>query len=333
MSLSPAAARLSKLLRREVIFVEEPVGEGAAERVAGDPDHDLFLLENIRFYPGEASNDPGFARELARLGDYYVNDAFGTAHRAHASTAGVPGHLSPAVAGLLMESEIGSLSRALSSPEKPFVAIIGGAKISGKIDVVRNLFGRVDALLIGGAMANTFLAAKGLSVGRSVIDEARLDVASDLLRESDDAGCTLVLPCDCVVTDSLEGGGPGEVVGAGAIPDDRMAVDIGPRTLEEFRQWIVDARTIVWNGPMGVFEVEAFSRGTVAVAKMVAESTVRGAYSLLGGGDSVAAVRRAGIEKEISHISTGGGASLEFLAGNVLPGVEALSGRGEEEGR
>jgi phosphoglycerate kinase len=209
----------------------------------------------------------------------------------------------------------------------PFVAIIGGAKIKGKIDVIENLFGRVDALLIGGAMANTFLAAKGLSVGNSMVDEGRIDIAKSLLQESKGAGCELVLPLDCVVVESIDSDDPGEVVDVKHVPVGRMAVDIGPRSIETFREHIITARTVIWNGPMGVFEVESFSRGTVEIAKAIAESTRKGAFTLLGGGDSVAAVRRTGLEKEISHISTGGGASLEFLAGNRLPGVEALTDR------
>jgi phosphoglycerate kinase len=331
LSLAPVSLRLAELTGWSVTFVEEPIGDGALERVRRGDRSDVFLLENIRFYPGEEANDPAFAQALAGLADFYVNDAFGTAHRAHASTVGVTRHLAPAVAGLLMEMEIESLSRALGSPERPFVVIIGGAKIKGKIDVIRNLFKRVDSLLVGGAMANTFFAAKDYPVGESLVDTDRIGTARSLIEEAKGAGCELVLPADCVIARERREGSSTMVVPSSAVPTGWMAVDIGPMTRENFAEKILASNTIVWNGPMGVFEIDPFADGTIAVAQSVAEATERGAFSLLGGGDSVAAVRRAGLEKSISHISTGGGASLEFLAGNPLPGVEALSDREERK--
>ena len=327
LSLAPVSRKLAELLGREVVFVEEPIGDGAVEKIRGLPESDVFLLENVRFYPGEEDNDPEFSRVLSLAGDYFVNDAFGTAHRAHSSTVGVADYLAPAVSGLLMRSEIESLSKALSFPARPFVAIIGGAKVKGKIGVIRNLFGKVDAILIGGAMANTFFAAMGHQVGSSLVDEDGIDVAGTLLNESEDVRCEIILPQDSVVAKALDAGAQREIADAGQIPDGWMVVDIGPLTREIFRDRIIASKTVVWNGPMGIFEIEPFSHGTVDVAKSIAEATRHGAFTLLGGGDSVAAVRNAGLEKEISHISTGGGASLEFLAGRTLPGVEVLTER------
>ena len=327
LSLAPVSRRLDELMGQRVIFVDDPLDDGVVNRIRGMTGENVFLLENIRFYPGEETNDIAFSRTLAQIGDFFVNDAFGTAHRAHASTVGVTQLLSPCVAGLLMKSEIDSMMKALSLPEKPFVAIIGGAKVKGKIDVIRNLFGKVDALLIGGAMANTFLVAKGFPVGASKYDTERVKIAGSLIEESEEVACELLLPQDCVITRKLESDAAWKIVAADEIPDGWMAVDIGPLTKETFRERIVSSRTVVWNGPMGVFEVEPFSEGTIEIARIVAETTKRGAFTLLGGGDSVAAIRQAGLEKEISHISTGGGASLEFLAGNMLPGIEALTDR------
>ncbi len=327
MSLSPVARRLEERLGSEVLFVDVPLDGETRKRIDGYADRNVFLLENIRFYPGEESNDPGFSEILARLGDFYVNDAFGTAHRAHASTAGVTDFLSPAVSGKLMEWELEALPRALAFHEKPYVAIVGGGKIKGKIDMIRYLSMRVDAILIGGAMANTFFAARKYPVGSSKLDKKRIDTARDLIKEAEETGCKLLLPQDCVVTERLEADADRKVVNADGIPDGWMAVDIGPLTVETFREWILSARTIVWNGPMGVFEVEPFSRGTMEIAKLVAEATRKGSFSLLGGGDSIAALRKAGLEGDISHVSTGGGAVLEYLAGKVLPGVEALTER------
>jgi phosphoglycerate kinase len=327
MSLAPVSRKLEELLGKRVIFVDDPLSGETADRVRRMTRENIFLLENVRFYPGEEANDADFSETLSQLGDLFVNDAFGTAHREHASTVGVTQHLSPCVAGLLMKAEIDSLMKMLSLPERPFVAIIGGAKIKGKIEVIRNPFGKGDSLLIGGAMANTFLVAKGYPVGTSKYDEERVETAQSLIRESEEAGCDLILPQDCVITRELKAGAAWEVVSADHISDGWMAVDIGPLTKETFRDRIVSSKTVMWNGPMGVFEVEPFSAGTVDIARTVAEATKQGAFTLLGGGDSVAAIRLAGLEKEISHISTGGGASLEFLGGNILPGIEALTDR------
>jgi len=332
LSLDPVARHLSGLLDRKVAFIKDRLDGPPVEKIRRAADQAVFLLENIRFYPGEEANTPDFSKSLAKLGHFYVNDAFGTAHRAHASTVGVTGYLQPAAAGLLMQAEIESMSRILSKPQRPFVAVIGGAKIKDKIGVIRNLFGKIDSLLIGGAMANTFLAATGKTVGASKYDKDQIDVARSLIEESEKAGCGMVLPSDCVVTRALDAQSPGRVVGANEIPEGWMAVDIGPLTREAFRERIRGAKTVVWNGPMGVCEVDPFSLGTLDVARIVADATRQGAFTLLGGGDSVAAVRKAGLEREISHISTGGGASLEFLAGKTLPGIEALSDKATGKG-
>ncbi|HEX8691558.1 MAG TPA: phosphoglycerate kinase [Longimicrobium sp.] len=328
MSLRPAAERLAEVLGRPVRFSEHTVGSQAVDAARQLGDGEVLLLENTRFHPGEEKNDPELARQMAELGDVYVDDAFGAAHRAHSSTAGVAevvkGEGKPAAAGFLMAKELEYLGRALGDPERPFVAILGGAKISGKIDVIRSLLPKVDRLLIGGAMANTFFRAMGLETGTSLVEDDRVDMARELLQSSGDR---LVLPADCVVTDRLEAGAPKQVVPREQIPADRLAADVGPRTVEEFRRILSDARTVVWNGPMGVFEQPEFAEGTRGVAQAVAEATGRGATTIVGGGDSAAAVAEMGLEDRMSHVSTGGGASLEFLEGKTLPGVAALSDR------
>ncbi|HEX2090963.1 MAG TPA: phosphoglycerate kinase [Longimicrobiaceae bacterium] len=329
MSLRPAAQRLSELTDRRVDFVGDTVGEQAGTAVRELGDGDILVLENTRFLPGEEKNDLELARQLAALGDLYVNDAFGAAHRAHSSTAGIAEVMREdgrrAVAGLLMERELEYLGRVLESPGRPFVAIIGGAKISGKIDVIQNLLPKVDRLLIGGAMANTFFRAIGLGTGTSLVEEDRVELAGELLRG---AGDKLVLPTDCVVAERMEAGVQTAVADREAIPDDRMVLDVGPRTAEEYRGIVASAGTVLWNGPMGVFEIAEFARGTEDVARAVADATDRGAVSVIGGGDSAAAVAELGLADRISHVSTGGGASLEFLEGRTLPGVAALSDRG-----
>lgn len=327
MSLRPVAARLEELLEgRRVRFVEDTVGEAAQFAVSDLADGEVALLENTRFLPGEEANDPALAERMAALGEVYVNDAFGAAHRAHASTAGVALAMraagKPAVAGLLMDRELQYLGRALAEPERPFAAILGGAKISGKIDVIRALLPRVDHLLIGGAMANTFLRAMGLATGTSLVEEERVDMARDLLATSGDK---LVLPDDCVVAARVGAGEATETVPRDAVPADRMVLDVGPRTVERFREILSGARTVLWNGPMGVAEIPEFAAGTRGVAEAVAAATDRGATTIIGGGDSAAAVAELGLEKRMSHVSTGGGASLEFLEGRELPGVAALS--------
>ncbi len=320
LRLTPVAARLSELLGRPVARTDDCVGPAVEQAVAALQPGDVLLLENLRFHAEEEANDPAFAQALARLADVFVNDAFGTAHRAHASTEGVT-HYLPAVAGFLMEKEIDYLSRAIENPEHPYVAIIGGAKISGKIEVLENLLGKVDALLIGGGMANTFLKARGHETGQSLVEDDRLDLARELMAR---AGGKLHLPVDVVVTPAGETGAEHKVVGVDQVPADWKIVDIGPQTVKAFGRVIQAARTVVWNGPLGVFEVPAFAEGTTSVARLLADS---GAISIIGGGDSAAAVAQAGLEDRMSHISTGGGASLEFLEGKTLPGVAALLDR------
>ncbi|MBW3655976.1 MAG: phosphoglycerate kinase [Gemmatimonadetes bacterium] len=330
MSLRPVAAHLETLLEgRSVRFVEETVGLQAGGAVSLMQDGEVLLLENTRFLPGEEKNDSSLAEEMAALGDVYVNDAFGAAHRAHASTAGVAiamkAYGKPAVAGLLMDRELQYLGGALADPERPFVAILGGAKISGKIDVIRSLLPKVDHLLIGGAMANTFFRAMGLATGTSLVEEDRVDMARELLAT---AGDKLVIPVDAVVAPRLEAGQTTQTVDRESIPSDQSVLDVGPKTVEEFRRILAAARTVLWNGPMGVFEIAEFAAGTRGVAEAVAEATDRGATTIIGGGDSAAAVAELGLEARMSHVSTGGGASLEFLEGRELPGVAALNDAG-----
>jgi phosphoglycerate kinase len=316
-SLRPVASHLAGLLGRGVGFVESCIGPDAKAAAAALRPGEVLLLENTRFHKEEEKNDPGFSKELASLAEVFVNDAFGSAHRAHASTEGVAHHL-PAVAGFLMEQELAYLGKALATTEHPFVAILGGAKISDKIGVVESLLTRADRLLVGGGMANTFLAAKGLAMRDSLVEAEAVEKAKDLLRR---AGERLLLPSDVVVGDKFEAGAKRQVVAADAIPAGWRAMDIGPKTVAAFTKAIQGAKLIVWNGPMGVFEFPAFAAGTQAVARAVADS---GATSVIGGGDSVAAVKEAGLADRITHISTGGGASLEFLEGQTLPGVAAL---------
>jgi phosphoglycerate kinase len=326
-SLRPVAARLERLLRAPVAFATDCVGE-PAEAAARKLGHGgVLLLENLRFHPEEEANDAAFAKRLAVLGEAYVNDAFGTAHRAHASTEGVPRVLQPAVAGFLMQKELEYLGDALQSPKRPFVAILGGAKISGKIDVITALLDRVDRLLIGGAMTFTFLRARGVPTGRSLVEEDRLDVARDVLERAAAKGVELVLPVDAVASAAPDGSSPGRETPIDGIRPDEMGVDIGPATLRSFADKLADARTVLWNGPMGIFEVPAFAAGTRGVAEILARATARGAVTIVGGGDSVAAIQEAGLAEKVTHLSTGGGASLEFLEGRTLPGVAALEDR------
>lgn len=321
-TLRPVADRLGDLLSTAVPLAEDCVGEEVEKRVAGMANGDVLLLENLRFHPEEETNDDGFARRLASLGDVYVNDAFGTAHRAHASTAGVTAFLPIAVAGFLMEKEIEYLGRALGTPKRPFLAILGGAKVSGKLEVVQNLLDRVDALLVGGGMACTFLKARGLDVGASLVEEDLVDVARETQEDAERKGIAMLLPVDAVIAEKVEAGAVQKRVPVGNIPPGWRMLDIGPETVKIFSEAIVGAMTVVWNGPMGVFEIPGFSDGTEAVAKAMA--SLEGRTSIVGGGDSVAAVNRLGLESRMSHVSTGGGASLEFLEGKVLPGIAAL---------
>ncbi|MCI0402147.1 MAG: phosphoglycerate kinase, partial [Acidobacteria bacterium] len=285
---------------------------------------EILVLENLRFHAEEEANDETFSRALARLADYYVNDAFGTAHRAHASTVGITKFVEKSAAGLLMEKELEYLGRALENPERPFVAILGGAKVSDKIEVIRNLLDKVDALLVGGGMAYTFFKASGRAIGKSLVEDDKLELARHLLAEANEAGARLLLPVDDVLADKIDAAATTTVSDASQpIPEGKMGLDIGPKTVAQFSAEIARARTIVWNGPMGVFEVAPFAGGTMGIAEAVAGN--RNATSIVGGGDSVAAVQAAGVADKITHISTGGGASLEFLEGKKLPGVEALS--------
>jgi phosphoglycerate kinase len=323
-SLRPVADHLAGLLGAEVGFVSSTTSDEARAASERLESKQVLLLENTRYDPRETKNDPSLARELAALGDIFVNDAFGTAHRAHASTAGVAEFLRPAVAGLLMETELEYLGGLLRDPARPFVAVLGGAKVSGKLDLIENLLGKVDRLCIGGAMACTFLRAMGLETGRSLVEEDLIDLAWGLMGRSGDA---LVLPTDAVVAPAMDRGDAARVVSTDAIVADDMVLDIGPESAGEFAYVVRSARTILWNGPMGVFEESAFSGGTRAVAFGVSEATSHGATSVVGGGDSAAAVAALGLSHRMSHVSTGGGASLEFLAGKELPGVAALTDR------
>ena len=325
MSLAPVARELSRELGVEVRMAPDCVG-GEVERMATElGEGDVLLLENLRFHAGETENDPDFAARLARLGDLFVNDAFGTAHRAHASTAGVVVHVEAAAAGFLLEKELDYLGRATAAPARPYVAILGGAKISGKIDVLENLFSKVDAILIGGAMANTFFKAQGHETGNSLVEEDRLDMARELLARAKEESVDLRLPSDCVVANELAAGADTEVVPADAMPPGRIMADVGPATVADFRERILGAKTVLWNGPMGVFEMAPFASGTRGVAEALVEATDHGAVTIVGGGDSAAALAQAGLTDRVSHVSTGGGASLEFLEGKTLPGVAALT--------
>ena len=320
-SLQPVSQRLEELTGCEVIFVESTDSDEAVQACRNLKKGQILLLENTRFLGGEEKNDPRLSRALAELGDFFVNDAFGSAHRAHASTVGVAEHLRPAVAGLLMQTELEYLGSALANPKRPFVAILGGAKISGKIDVIEQLLPKVDGLLIGGAMACTFYRAMGLETGKSLVEEDRIPMAKELLAR---AGMRLTLPHDAMVAPSLERPRDAKPVSRNAIPKDQAMFDIGPQTAESYSRAIASAKTIIWNGPMGVFETPPFDAGTRAIAQAMASATARGATTIVGGGDSAAAVSEAGLEKKMSHVSTGGGASLEFLEGKKLPGVEVL---------
>lgn len=329
MSLKPAAERLRMLLDKElgldcnVGFATDCIGAQAEEMANLLEPGQTLLLENVRFHGEEEKNDPAFAKKLASLADVYVNDAFGSAHRAHASTEGITRFVTQSAAGLLMEKELRYLGKALENPSRPFVAIIGGAKVSDKIDVIKNLLSKVDALLIGGAMAYTFLKSQGAQVGKSLVEEDKLDLAKELFSLAKAKNVRLLLPVDHVVAEKIDANATTKIVGSDAIPADLMGLDIGPKTRDVFAKEIEGANTIVWNGPMGVFEVAPFAQGTLKVAEAVAANS--SAISIVGGGDSVSAVNEAGIADKITHISTGGGASLEFLEGKKLPGVEALT--------
>jgi phosphoglycerate kinase len=322
LSLRPVATRLAELLGAEVGFVEDCIGEPVTAAMEALAPGSLLLLENLRYHEGETANDPEFSAALAAGFDEYANDAFGTAHRAHASNVGITTHFPRAACGFLMKKEIDYLGNAVNNPKRPFVALLGGAKVSDKIPVVENLLPRLDALLIGGGMAYTFLKAQGHEIGNSMLDGEHLDLTRSLLRRAKEHGVRVFLPVDHVGAESLEAASGSTTVEAMDIPEELMGLDIGPATVKQFSDQLAAAGTIVWNGPMGVFEKEAFAAGTMAVGRAVADS---GAISIVGGGDSVAAVAKAGVTDRITHISTGGGASLEYLSGKVLPGVDALT--------
>lgn len=323
LRLTPVADRLSELLGQPVEKVDEVIGPAVTERVARLKEGQILLLENVRFHPGEEKNDPELARAFADLADLYVNDAFGAAHRAHASTEGIARHL-PAVAGFLLQRELEVLGEALESPERPFTAVIGGAKVKDKIGVIENLLDKVDNLLIGGGLSNTFIKAQGHEVGTSLLEEDKLELARRLLDRAVAKGVRLLLPVDAVVADRLEDPADIATVAVDAIPSDRMALDIGPKTRERFAEVIRASKLVIWNGPMGVFEQKPFDEGTYAVARAMAESEAR---TIVGGGDSAAAIERSGLADRMDHISTGGGASLELMEGRELPGVAALNDR------
>jgi phosphoglycerate kinase len=326
MSLEPCVSVLHHLLDKEIGFVNDCVGEAVEAVVSKLEDGDVLLLENLRYYEEETNNDPGFAKKLAGLGDLYVNDAFGTAHRAHASTEGVTHFFDQCAAGYLMMKELDYLGRVMENPEKPFVAILGGAKISGKIDVITNLLPKVDRVIIGGGMAYTFFKAQGLEIGNSLLEDDKVNYARDILAQGGDK---IILPLDCMVSDTFDFKarkiGELKEVSSQDMPAGWMGLDIGSQTIRSFGTILESAKTIVWNGPMGVFEIDETARGTYAIAKILADVTDRGATTVIGGGDSASAVSKAGVADRVSHVSTGGGASLEFIEGKTLPGVAALT--------
>jgi phosphoglycerate kinase len=323
--MKPTVERLSELLKIPVKFATDCRGAEAKKAVDSLKDGEVLILENLRFYDAEEANDVEFAKELASFGDIYVNDAFGTAHRAHASTEGVTKFMSPCVAGYLMKKEIEFLGMAVGNPKRPYLAILGGAKISGKIDVIQNLTKKVDVLLIGGGMAYTFYKAMGLEIGKSLLEAEKVDLAKSILDEAKAKNIKLLLPVDCVVADKFENSANTKIVKKDAIPSDMQALDIGPESVELFSKEIKAAKTVVWNGPMGVFEMEKFAVGTNQIAKVLADATKEGVITIIGGGDSAAAITQIGLEKAVSHVSTGGGASLELLEGKELPGLAALN--------
>jgi len=321
-SLCPVATHLSNLLGKQVIMAPDCVGDNIKLLSNQLQNGSVMLLENVRFHPGETDNDPEFAAQLAELADIYVNDAFGSAHRAHASTEGVAKLLHPAVSGYLMEKELKYLGGALANPQRPFVAILGGAKVSDKITVIENLLGKVDCILIGGGMAYTFLKAQGFEIGKSLVEEDRLGLAKALLAKAKTNGVEFLLPVDHVVTSAFAADSPAKICGNDNFPADKMGLDIGPETIKLYAGQVAGAKTVIWNGPMGVFEFDAFAKGTFAIAETLAATDC---LSIIGGGDSVAAVNKSNLQDKMTHISTGGGASLEFLEGKALPGVVALT--------
>lgn len=325
MSLKPAAVRLSELLDTEVKFAPDCVGEQVSKIVEKLQDGEVLLLENLRFHEEETKNDPAFAEELSKFGDVYVNDAFGSAHRAHASTEGVTKFIETCAAGYLMQKELDYLGKAVAEPVRPFTAILGGAKISGKIDVIENLLPKVDTLIVGGGMAYTFFKAMGYEIGTSLLEEEKVDMAKEILEKAKSSSVNFLLPIDTSVAAEFSNDSPKEVVDSDKIPAGKMGLDIGTKTMELFTNEILKSKTVVWNGPMGVFEFDNYATGTNAIADSLVKATETGAITIVGGGDSAAAIKKAGLDDKVSHVSTGGGASLEFLEGKVLPGVDALT--------
>jgi phosphoglycerate kinase len=325
LSLKPVATKLSQLLGKEVKFISDCIGDEVTNAAMSLNNGECLLLENLRYYKEEEKNDTEFAKKLASLGEAFVNDAFGTAHRAHASTEGVTHFLSPCVAGFLIEKELKYLGEATANPKRPFVAILGGAKISGKIDVLENLMSKVDCILVGGAMIFTFYKAQGLNVGKSLVEDDKLELAKSILAKAKEKNVKLLLPTDVIIADKMDENANAKTVSISKIENDWLGLDIGDETIKTFSKEILSAKTIVWNGPMGVFEMEKFAKGTMEIAKALASATKNGAVTIIGGGDSASAIAKAGLEKEVTHVSTGGGASLEFLEGKILPGIAALT--------
>lgn len=324
LRLTPVGVRLSELLGKPVVKADDCIGDDVAAKVGALNNGDVLLLENVRFYKEEEKNDPEFAKKLASVADLYVNDAFGTAHRAHASTEGVTHYLSPSVAGFLIEKELQYLQSAIENPQRPLAAIVGGSKVSSKIGVIETLLEKVDKLLIGGGMIFTFYKARGLSVGKSLVEEDKLELAKSLEAKAKEKGVALLLPTDVVVADAFSPDANAQTVSIDNIPDGWMGLDIGPDSVKVFQEALADCKAVIWNGPMGVFEFDKFAVGTEAIAHSLAALTGKGATTIIGGGDSVAAVEKVGVADKMSHISTGGGASLELLEGKVLPGIAAL---------
>lgn len=324
LKLDPVAKRLSELLGQDVIKCDDCIGDEVAAKVGAMQGGQVALLENVRFYAEEEKNDPEFAKKLASVADLYVNDAFGTAHRAHASTEGVTKYLSPSVAGHLIEKELQFLQSAIDNPQRPLAAIVGGSKVSSKITVIDTLLDKVDKLLIGGGMIFTFYKARGLNVGKSLVEEDKLELARELEAKAKAKGVQLLLPVDVVVADNFDANANAQTVDISSIPDGWMGLDIGPASVKEFQDALADCKSVIWNGPMGVFEFDKFAVGTEAIARTLADLTKTGTTTIIGGGDSVAAVEKVGVAEQMSHISTGGGASLELLEGKVLPGIAAL---------
>jgi phosphoglycerate kinase len=324
LRLTPVANRLSELLGKTVVKTDDCIGDEAAAKVGALQNGDVLLLENVRFYKEEEKNDPEFAKKLASLADLYVNDAFGTAHRAHASTEGVTHYLSPSVAGILIEKELKYLQNAIENPQRPLAAIVGGSKVSSKIGVIETLLDKVDKLFIGGGMIFTFYKARGLSVGKSLVEEDKLDLARALEAKAKEKGVELLLPTDVVVADNFAADANAQTVSIENIPDGWMGLDIGPDSIKVFQDALAQCKSVIWNGPMGVFEFDKFAQGTEAIAHTLAGLTKQGVTTIIGGGDSVAAVEKVGVADQMSHISTGGGASLELLEGKELPGIAAL---------